>query len=281
MRYGLHASFHSGSVDLPEFAVHCEKLGFESVWLPEHTVIPVNPTVGPGGAAGAPIPDSYAIQADQMIGLTVAATATKTLRLGTGVCLIPEHHPIDLAKRISTLDMYSKGRVVLGIGAGWQPEESAALGGDFKRRWKQTTESMRIMRKLWTEEEPEHSGDYYSFPPVRFYPKPVQKPGPPVLLGGRSQRVFERAADYGDGWIPWMVSPQVVAEGRDGLRKAFEAAGRDPDSAQVTVFASEIGKDLAAKYESAGADRIVFVIDTAPEDKPKERIEDIARAFGV
>lgn len=281
MRYGLHAAFHHESVDLPEFAALCEKLGYESIWLPEHTVIPVNPTVGPGGVKGAPIPDSYAVQADQVVGLSIVAASTKTLRLGTGVCLIPEHHPIDLAKRISTLDMYSHGRVVLGIGAGWQPEESAALGGDFPRRWAQTNESMRIMRKLWTEERPEHDGDYYSFPPVRFFPKPAQKPGPPVLLGGTSQRVFERAAEYGDGWIPWMVPAEKVAAGRDDLRRAFESAGRDPDSAQVTVFASAPDKDLAAAYENAGVDRIVFVIGTEPEADPAGTIERIAREIGI
>ena len=281
MRYGLHAEFHHGSVDLPEFAAHIERLGFESIWLPEHTVIPVNPTVGPGGVKGAPIPDSYAIQADQMVGLSIAAASTKTLRLGTGVCLIPEHHPIDLAKRISTLDMYSKGRVVLGIGAGWQPEESKALGGDFPRRWAQTNESMRIMRKLWTEDEPEHQGEYYSFEPVRFYPKPVQKPGPPVLLGGGSKRVFQRAAEYGDGWIPWMVPPEKVAEGRASLLKAFEDAGRDPDSAEVTIFVGKPDKDLCAAYEKAGVDRIVFVVGTEPEKDPSGTAEKIAGDIGV
>ncbi len=173
MQFGIHSAFHTGSVDLAEFAARCEELGFESFWLPEHTVIPVNPSVGPGGVAGAPIPDSYVLMTDPLIGLTVAAAATSSLRLGTGVLLVPEHHPVDLAKRNSSLDFYSNGRFVLGVGAGWQPEESAALGGDFARRWAQTTECIAIMKKLWTEDEPEHDGHYYRFPPLRFHPKPV------------------------------------------------------------------------------------------------------------
>ena len=199
MQYGIHSAFHAGSVDLAEFAARCEQLGFESLWLPEHTVIPVNPSVGPGGAVGEPIPDSYLLMTDPLIGLTVVAAATKTLRLGTGVLLIPEHHPVDLAKRISSLDLYSNGRFVLGVGAGWQPEESAALGGDFPRRWAQTTESIAIMKKLWTEDEPEHDGHYYSFPPLKFHPRPVQKPHPPILLGGGSKRLFDRIARWAAG----------------------------------------------------------------------------------
>ena len=176
MKFGIHSAFHAGSVDLAAFAVRCEELGFESLWLPEHGVIPVHPSVGPGGVVGAPIPDAYVLMVDPLIGLTVAAAVTKTLRLGTGVCLIPEHHPVALAKRIASLDLYSNGRFILGTGAGWQPEESAALGGDFPRRWAQTVESLTIMHKLWTEDEPAHAGTYDQFPPLRFHPKPVQTP---------------------------------------------------------------------------------------------------------
>ena len=182
MKIGLHSAFHTKSVDLSEFASTIEGLGFESFWLPEHVVIPVNPSVGPGGVTGASIPDSYLRMVDPLIGLTVAASATKELLLGTGVCLIPEHHPIDLAKRISSLDFYSGGRFLFGIGAGWQPEETTVLGGDFTRRWAHTRESIAIMKKLWTEDEPSHQGEYYSFPPLKFDPKPSRMTYQPIIM---------------------------------------------------------------------------------------------------
>ena len=134
MKFGIHSAFHAGSVDLAAFAVRCEELGFESLWLPEHGVIPVHRRCT-GWRRGCPHPRLIRAEVDPSIGLTVAAVVTKTLRLGTGVCLIPEHHPVALAKRIASLDLYSNGRFILGTGAGWQPEESAALGGDFPRRW--------------------------------------------------------------------------------------------------------------------------------------------------
>ena len=281
MQFGIHSAFHAGSVDLAEFAVRCEQFGFESLWLPEHTVIPVNPSVGPGGVSGAPIPDSYVLMTDPLIGLTVAATATNTLRLGTGVLLVPEHHPVDLAKRISSLDFYSKGRFILGVGAGWQPEESAALGGDFPRRWAQTTESITIMKKLWTEDEPEHDGHYYHFPPLRFHPKPVQKPGPPILLGGGSTRVFSRVAAWADGWAPWNIGPDELAEGRRNLHAECESAGRDPSTATITVFSGESDGDLIDQYREAGADRVVFTMDSTPERDPLTRLERLATIAGL
>ena len=281
MHFGIHSAFHAGSVDLAEFAARCEALGFESFWLPEHSVIPVNPSVGPRGVPGAPIPDSYVLMVDPLIGLTVAATVTKTLRLGTGVCLIPQHHPVDLAKRIASLDFYANGRFILGTGTGWQPEESAALGGDFPHRWTQTAEALTIMHKLWTEEAPEHEGTYYQFPPMRFHPQPVQRPRPPILLGGTAPRVFQRAAAHADGWAPFLLDPEGLAAGRENLRREFEQAGRDPDTADVTVFASRTDQDTIEQYRAAGANRLVFTMGSTPDANPFERLETLASAAGL
>ena len=281
MQFGIHSAFHTGSVDLADFASRCDELGFESLWLPEHTVIPVNPSVGPGGVPGAPIPDSYLLMVDPLIGLTIAAAVTSRLRLGTGVCLIPEHHPIDLAKRISSLDFYSDGRFILGVGAGWQPEETAALGGDFERRWAWTKESIAIMKKLWTEDEPEHTGSYYRFPPLRFHPKPVQQPGPPILLGGRSKWVFRRVSAWADGWAPWMISPNDLAAGRSELDRECERMGRDPASTTITVFSSRSNRSKVRDYARAGANRIVFTVASTPDRDPFGQVEEIARAEGL
>ena len=281
MQFGIHSAFHTGSVGLAEFAARCEELGFESLWLPEHTVIPVSPSAGPGGVQGAPIPDSYLLMIDPLIGLSIAAAVTSRLRLGTGVCLIPEHHPIDLAKRISSLDFCSDGRFILGVGAGWQPEETEALGGDFEHRWAQTKESVGIMKKLWTEDEPEHTGSYYRFPPLRFHPKPVQKPGPPILLGGGSRWVFKRVAAWADGWAPWMISPDDLAAGRRELDQQCERVGRAPSTATITVF-SRVSTDWSVEdYATAGADRIVFTVASTPDRDPFGRAEEIAKASGL
>ena len=281
LQFGIHSAFHTGSVDLAKFAARCEELGFKSLWLPEHTVIPVNPSVGPGGVPGAPIPDSYVLMVDPLIGLSIAAAATTRLRLGTGVCLIPEHHPIDLAKRISSLDFYSDGRFILGVGAGWQPEESAALGGDFERRWAQTKESIAIMKKLWTEDKPEHAGSYYHFPPLRFHPRPVQKPGPPILLGGRSKWVYRRVAAWADGWAPWMISSDDLAAGRGELNRECESVGRDPATTTIAVFLSKSNDWNVGDYAEAGADSIVFTVASTPDRDPFGRVEEIAKAEGL
>lgn len=280
MRVGLHSAFHEESVNLAEFAAASEKLEFESLWLPEHVVIPVHPSVGPGGVVGAPIPNSYLQMVDPLIGLAIAASATENILLGTGVCLIPEHHPIDLAKRVSTLDFYSKGRVLFGIGAGWQPEETIALGGDFPRRWAQTRESVEVMKKLWTEDDPSHEGVYYSFPALKFCPRPFREPHPPIILGGRSKYVFKRTASWGDGWAPFMVTPGVVAAGRERLNVECEKVNRDPEAVDITVFVNpdgELGvKGSMEAYEQAGADRLVFIVGSRPSENPYKSINEIA-----
>ena len=278
LQFGIHSAFHSNSVNLPEFAARCEELGFESLWLPEHVAIPVNPSIGPGDVPVAPIPDSYLLMVDPMIGLTVAAAATSRIRLGTGVCLIPEHHLIDLATRISSLDLYSSGRFILGVGAGWQREETTALGGDFEHRWAQTEESVRIMKKLWTEDEPEHTGRYYSFPPLRFHPRPIQDSGPPVLLGGSSNRVFRRVATWADGWAPWMISPNDLAVGQRELERECERVDRDPTTTTTTVFSSTSNPWKVNEYVDAGAERIVFTVESTPDHDPFGQIETIAVA---
>jgi probable F420-dependent oxidoreductase len=218
---------------------------------------------------------------DPLIGLTIAAASTSRLRLGTGVCLIPEHHPIDLAKHISSLDFYSGGRFILGVGAGWQAEETAALGGDFEHRWAQTKESIAIMKKLWTEDEPEHKGSYYRFPPLKFHPKPVQKPGPPILLGGGSKRVFRRVAEWADGWAPWMINPGDLAAGRRELNRECERVGRDPTTTTITAFLRHSVDWNVSDYAEAGADRIVFSVASTPDQDPFARIEEIAKAEGL
>ena len=155
--------------------------------------------------------------------------------LGTVICLTPEQHPLVQAKQIAALDFHSGGRFIFGIGTGWLREETEIMGGDFDHRWTQARESIEAMKELWTKDEAEYHGRYYDFPPVRVFPKPVQKPHPPVFLGGAAKNVFKRVVSYGDGWMPVRATPESVKAGRASLDELAGAAGRDRKSSQILV----------------------------------------------
>ena len=184
MEIGILTLNTSESADAAVIGRRAEELGFHSLWVPEHAVVPVH--------TGESVPELYRHFPDPFVTLSRVSAVTDRLKLGTAVCLVPEHHPLILAKQVASLDMYSGGRFVFGVGSGWLREESEILGVDFRRRWTQTMEAIRAMKELWTGETSEFHGDYYDFPPVYHYPKPVSRPGPPVLLGSRSPKVFER-----------------------------------------------------------------------------------------
>ena len=253
MKIGVSGVASSRHGDVGVLARKAEALGFESIWLPEHPVIPVNHSTKYRGSPDGSIPDSMSHQINPFIGLTFAAAATTTLKLGTGVCLVTEHNPLDLAKQISTLDHYSGGRFIFGIGTGWLREETEIMGGDFDHRWTQARESIEAMKELWTKDEAEYHGRYYDFPPVRVFPKPVQKPHPPVFLGGAAKNVFKRVVSYGDGWMPVRATPESVKAGRASLDELAAAAGRAPKSIQILVYGAS-SRDEIKQMEEAGAD---------------------------
>ena len=190
------------SADPALLAKRAEELGFESFWVPEHAILPVRTTSPYAGSADGVIPEEYGRIVDPFVALARASAVTTTIKLGTGICLVPERNPLLLAKEIATLDRYSDGRFIFGIGAGWLREETEIMGADFDHRWTQTRESIEAMKQLWTQDEAEYHGTYYDFPPVKSIPKPVQSPHPPVYLGGKARNVFRRVVAYGDGWMP-------------------------------------------------------------------------------
>ena len=265
------------TVDPAVLGKRAEELGFSSYWVPEHAIIPVeNNSRYPGSADGA-IPEGYDQIADPFITLARVAGVTKNIKLGTGICLVPEHNPLLLAKQIATLDVLSGGRYIFGIGAGWLREETEIMGGDFDHRWTQTREAIKVMRTLWTEEEPEHHGRYYDFPSVRFNPKPVQKPGPPVLLGSIAPNVFKRVVAWGDGWMPTRATPAEIEAGRKELDRLAAEAGRDPESITVVAYSSQPDREIIKAYEDAGANWVTCRTPMAPEKECIEFLEDIAR----
>ena len=250
-------------IDPAVFARELERLGFESFWVPEHGVAPVHVESYSPNFEGGQVPGFL----DPIVALARASTATQRIKLGTSVMLIPEHNPILLAKEIATLDLYSGGRFILGIGSGWLKEETAILGGDPKRPWAQTRESVLVMKELWTKDVAEFHGAYYDFPPVRSLPKPAQKPHPPVYLGGVAGSVLRRVVEWGDGYLPARLNPEQVKETRAKLDSMAKEAGRDPRAIPITVSGQGADPDLVKRFEEAGAERVLMRLPIAQTEQ--------------
>lgn len=278
MDIGLNMSISTNSIDVAEIAAKAEALGFESIWLPEHPVMPVNTASKYPGSPDGSIPDYMSDMADPYIGLARASAVTSTIKLGTGITLIPERNPLVLAGAIASLDRFSGGRFLLGIGTGWLREETEIMGGDFDHRWTQARESIEVMRALWTQDTAEYHGRYYDFPPVQCNPKPAQEGGPPVILGGNARNVFRRVARWGDGWMPTAASPEQIAAGRAAIDELAEASGRDPSGIGITVFGQAADRDLISQFESAGANRVIVRLGDTTSSQALDEIERIAQA---
>ena len=200
MKIGILTLNTSESADATVIGRRAEELGFDALWVPEHQVVPVHTRES--------VPELYRQFPDPFVTLSRVSAVTERIKLGTAVCLVPQHNPLILAKEVGSLDMYSGGRFLFGVGAGWIREEGEILGVDFDRRWAQTMEAIRAMNELWSGDTSEFHGDCYDFPAVYHYPKPVSGPRPPILLGSAAPRVFERIVADADGWMPIQVTPR-------------------------------------------------------------------------
>ena len=257
MNIGISTPLPAYKVNAAFVASTAEKLGFESLWYAEHPILPVHTTSRFPGSDDGEIPWTYAHFADPYIALAQASGATTTIKLGTGITLIPERNPLILAKTVSTLDLFSGGRFILGVGTGWLREETEMMGGDFDHRWSQTKESLLVLKELWMKDEAEFHGKYYDFPPVKMFPKPAQVPHPPILIGGMAKNVLRRIADVGDGWLPNRVSPQDVESSRKQLDSLATERGRNPSSITISVYGQLPDRQSAADFVNAGADRVI------------------------
>jgi probable F420-dependent oxidoreductase len=283
MKIGVFSILPNMAADPAVVAKHAEALGFDSYWVPDHTILPVTYSDQyPGVRPGEPGPDYLWQMPDPLIALTRAATATRTILLGTGIILVPERNPLLAAKMVASLDSFAGGRFLMGIGAGWNREECEILGGDFDHRWGQTKDYILAMKQLWTQAESEYHGKYVDFPPVRCFPKPAQRPHPPILLGGfTAERVYQRIAEWGDGWLPVLESVDQFREGVERLKRAADAAGRNYGELTKTVFGIkgqwETPEELRA-LEAAGADRVVMWLpENLPLDDLLAAMESMAR----
>ena len=276
MNIGISTFPTDYSVDIAVLAKRAEEIGFESLWVPEHPILPVKASSPWPGSADGVIPKVYADIVDPFVALGRASAVTSTMKLGTGICLVPERNPLLLAKEVATLDMYSGGRFLFGIGAGWHKEETEIMGGDFPHRWTQTKESILAMKSLWTEVESEYHGNYYDFPAVYSFPRPTQRPHPPVYLGGMARNVFKRVVEWGDGWMPNRVTPDDISTGRQRLNELASEAGRDPGSIIISVFGQPADRELVTSLLEAGADRVMIRVETAEQDATFAQLDEIA-----
>ncbi len=260
MNIGILMTATAQSGDLAEYARKIEALGFDSLWIPEHPVIPIGHKT-PFPIGDGKLPDHYNRWADPFIALTVAATVTTQLKLGTAICLLPEREPLMTAKVIASLDLYSRGRVLIGAGAGWLREETEVMGTNFRLRWKRMREVVEAMRVLWTQAEASYAGETVRFPAVRCEPKPVQKNGPPILLGAHGPKALERVARTYDGWLPLVQSPEQFQKDVTEIRRLAREIGRNPDTLQFTIIVepSQDGPstDELKRYRDAGAERVI------------------------
>jgi probable F420-dependent oxidoreductase len=256
-----------------ELARRAEQLGFESLFFPEHTHIPVGrDTAYPGGGE---LPREYSHIIDPFAGLAAAAAATQRIKVGTGVCLIIERDPIVTAKEVATLDHISGGRFLFGVGAGWNIEEMTNHGTDPGTRFRRMRESVEAMKAIWTQDEAEYHGRIVDFGPIWSWPKPVQKPHPPVLVGGRGEKVLDRVVAYGDEWIPNRVqSPEELGERIAELQRRAEAAdrGRIP----VTVFGAKAEVRLLERLKAAGVTRSLFYVRAGTPDEVERHLDELA-----
>jgi probable F420-dependent oxidoreductase len=249
------------TADPVTLARKCERLGFDSFFLSEHPVFPVD--VRTPHPVLPTIPESYAYFPDPFVCLAMVAQATTRLKVGAGVILVPERDPIVTAKEVASLDHYCGGRFIFGVGAGWVREETLIMGVDFEKRWLITCEYIRAMKELWTNDGATFEGKWCSFPPVRSYPKPRQKPHPPILIGAQGNRALGNVIAVGDGWMPVNYTPAQLAGYLDRLRNMCAAAGRDFNSIEITIMRPPEGdpRRLVREYEAAGAHRILLTSD--------------------
>jgi probable F420-dependent oxidoreductase len=269
VKFGVSIFPTDYAIAMDEFAREAEQSGFESLWVAEHSHIPTSRlSHWPGGDQ---LPKQYWHTMDPFVALTVAAAASKTIRLGTGICLVIQRDPIHTAKEVASLDHVSNGRFDFGVGGGWNAEEMADHGTDFSRRWKVLREKVEAMKAIWTQEVSEYHGEIVDFGPMWSWPKPTQKPHPPVLLGGSGPKILERVVRYGDGWMP---NRGAVVERIPELQSLARAAGRG--HIPVTVYPRANGEDIE-RYVQAGADRCIYWVPPDGRDAALRKLEELAR----
>lgn len=293
MKFGAFWMNTDEGMDPLELAREAEGLGIESVFVPDHSHVPVNRKVGfasgsdtvrladrndLGDSTGSDMPRDFHRNREQFQTLTAMAAVTSALRLGTGVCLVPQRDPIWLAKQVATLDHMSGGRLLFGVGAAspWNTEEIANHGTDPGTRLTLMTERMAAIQRIWSDDQAEYHGKYVDFDPIYAWPKPVQKPWPPVFVGGDHPNALKRVLAYGDGWMPGHHEDAGLFKARVAeLRERAAAAGRG----RMEIIVTLARLDCLDDYADAGADRVLVMLPTGSERKLMKEIAAAASRF--
>ena len=258
-----------------DVARDAEQRGFESLWLPEHTHIPVSRKTPYAG--GAELPKEYAHTLDPFVALAAVATATKHIRLATGISLLIERDTITMAKTLATLDLLSNGRAILGVGGGWNREEAEHHGVEWSQRFQKLEEQITAIKVIWANEEASFHGEHVRFDPIWSWPKPIQRPRPPILLGGETDHTLRRVIKYCDGWLPRARDPEIIVRGIARLNELAEEAGRDPESISVNVFAPRPDAELIDRFKGMGVARIVLWLPPEDRDSVSRRLDGYTR----
>jgi probable F420-dependent oxidoreductase len=264
MKIGVCMFATDYAIRIDELARAAEDRGFESLFVPEHTHIPVSRrTPFP---AGGPLPKEYSHTFDPFVSLMAAAAATKKIRVGTGICLIIERDTIVTAKEVASLDVLSGGRFELGVGAGWNAEEMENHGTQFKTRFKKMSEQILAMKEIWTKDEAEFHGQFVNFDKIWSWPKPAQKPNPPVLMGGESGHTLQRVVDFCEGWFPRGRAPEVIISGLADLKARAAKKGRDMKTISVSVFGARAEEAGLEQLAQAGVTRAILRLPSDSRD---------------
>ncbi len=278
MRLGITAALTDRDMAPPALAAAVEELGFDSLFLPEHTHLPVREDVPPALVEGVRL-DDYKRSLDPLVALSTAAAVTTRIGLGTGILLAAQHEPIVLAKQVATLDHLSEGRVTLGVGFGWNRAEAEDHGVDFPRRYAVVREHMAAMEAIWSHERAEYHGEFVDFDPTWSWPKPLQQPRVRTLIGGgANDAVLSAVVDYADGWIP--IGGRGLSEAVPELRARAEAAGRDPDRLSVVPFGTIAGKGKLEHYADLGITEVVLRIGAGDPPSMRAELESLAPLVG-
>jgi probable F420-dependent oxidoreductase len=274
MRVGAFYFPTDYGINMAELARALEDRGFDSLFVPEHTHIPASrKSPFPGGGE---LPKRYSHTHDPFVALSFAAAATKKLKLGTGILLVPQHEPIVTAKAIASLDQLSGGRFIFGIGGGWNVEEMENHGAKYQTRFKQMREHVLAMKELWTKEEASFDGEFVKFDRVWSWPKPAQQPHPPIILGGETDHTLRRVIEYCDGWFPRPRGGFDVVKGVAHLHQMAEKAGRDPKTITTIVFGSANDAKVLESYDKAGIQSALLAIPDESRDEILRYLDKIA-----
>ena len=277
MDFGIGMFATDYAIAPAELARAVEERGFESLWFPEHTHIPASrKSPWPGGPE---LPKDYWHTHDLFVALAMAAAATTTLKVGSGICLLVERDPITCAKEVASIDFLSNGRMLFGIGGGWNAEEMENHGTDFGRRWKILRERVEAMKVIWRDDNAEYHGEFVDFDPLWSWPKPKQKPHPPIYLGGHGLPALRRVVRYCDGWLPIPLRVGALVDEITQLHELAAQAGRDPKSIAITLYGVPPVLDTLRGYADAGVQRALFMLPSVDRDTALPMLDRYAAAM--